>query len=217
MASYLKGVAYTRAFVLVSASDHLSPLTGAAASTVVNLSKAGGAMAAAAGAIAEISLGFYKVALTTVDTGTAGDLGFSITATGSDYTQFTDQVVDPTVASVGVSVVSPTFPTNFALLAIDANGRTKTLGGLTIDTALAGFAFQMTNSTTHAPQTGLSVTGTRALNGGAFGALANGISEIGNGWYTVNLAAADLNGATVALRFIAQGADDRDLTLIPGA
>lgn len=82
------------------------------------------------------------------------------------------------------------------------------------NTALSGFQFVMTNSSTHSPQTGLTVTGTVSLDGGAFGALTNSVTEIANGWYKINLAAADLNGNTVALKFSATGGDDRDLTLI---
>lgn len=81
---------YTRTFLLVQSADHLSGLTGA--TPTVNLSKAGGTFAAAGGTITEIANGFYKIALTTTDTGTVGDLAFHITATSGDATDFVDQV-----------------------------------------------------------------------------------------------------------------------------
>ena len=80
-------------FLLVSSSDHVSAVTGSSPdSLVVNLSKAGGAFAAAGGTITEVSSGWYKIALTTTDTNTLGDLAYHITATGADPTDFVDQV-----------------------------------------------------------------------------------------------------------------------------
>ncbi len=58
----------------------------------VGLSKAGAAFSGAAGAVAEISNGWYKVSLTTVDTNTLGDLSFYITAAAAKDANFTDQV-----------------------------------------------------------------------------------------------------------------------------
>ena len=72
----------------------------------------------------------------------------------------------------------------------------------------------MTSSTTHAPQTGLTITATRSLNGGAFAPCANSVSEIGFGWYQINLASTDMNANTVSLRFTATGADDRDIQIV---
>ena len=48
----------------------------------VALSKAGAAFGAAAGAVAEISVGWYKLSMTTADTDTEGALAWSITGTG---------------------------------------------------------------------------------------------------------------------------------------
>lgn len=80
--------------------------------------------------------------------------------------------------------------------------------------ALNGFQFLMTDSTTHAPKTGVTVTATRSLDGGAFSACANAVTEISVGWYTINLATTDLNANTVALRFTGAASDDRDIQLI---
>ncbi len=71
-----------------------TPATGKTVAVI--LSKAGAAFGAAAGAVAEISAGWYKVSLTTVDTGTVGDLAYNCTAASCDPTDFTDQIgVDP--------------------------------------------------------------------------------------------------------------------------
>ncbi len=85
------------------------------------------------------------------------------------------------------------------------------------NTALANFMFVMLDSTTHQPAAGLTVSGTVSIDGGSFGSLTNATSGVANGWYKVNLAAADVNGTVIALRFTATGADDRDVTIITQA
>ena len=99
-----------------------------------------------------------------------------------------------------------------------SNEVTSTLAAGTIfikkNTALANFMFTMTDSTTNAPKTGLTVTATRSIDGAAFAACANSVSEVSSGWYKINLAATDVNGTVIALRFSATGANDRDLTIV---
>lgn len=80
--------------------------------------------------------------------------------------------------------------------------------GIKKNTALANFTFFMTDSTTHAAAPGLTVTATRRLDNGSFSACANAPTEIANGYYTIDFAAADLNGDMVCVRFSATGADD---------
>lgn len=82
------------------------------------------------------------------------------------------------------------------------------------NTASNGFMFLMTDSTTHAPKTLLTVTATRSLDGAAFAACANAVTEVGVGWYVINFAASDLNGNHIAFRFSATGADDTDIEII---
>jgi hypothetical protein len=75
------------------------------------------------------------------------------------------------------------------------------------NTALNNFQFFMRDASNPAiGKTGLTVTATRSIDGGAFAACANAPVEIGNGWYKINLAAADLNGDTIALNFSSSGA-----------
>ncbi len=85
---------------------------------------------------------------------------------------------------------------------------------ITKNTALAAFPFFMVLSADHVTgATGLTVTATRSLDGAAFGACANAVTEISNGWYKIDLAAGDLNGNTVALLFTAATADSRSITI----
>ena len=86
------------------------------------------------------------------------------------------------------------------------------------NTALSNFAFLLISSTDHVtPKTGATVTAQRSLDGAAFGSCTNSVTELSNGIYTINLAAGDLNGNVVTLRFSATGADDRFVTIVTQA
>jgi len=85
--------------------------------------------------------------------------------------------------------------------------------GITLRTnvAFSNFPFLMFN-TSGALTSGLTVTCTVSIDGAAFAACTNSPSGISAGAYKVNLAAADLNGKAVVLKFTATGAKP---TLIP--
>ena len=73
----------------------------------------------------------------------------------------------------------------------------------------------MVDSSDHfTPKTGLTITGTRSIDGGAFASLTNAESEVASGVYKVSLSAADLNGKVITLRFTATNADDRLITIV---
>jgi hypothetical protein len=164
---------YTRDFMMIQSADHISGLTGA--TVTVTLSKAGAAFGAAAGTVTEVANGHYKVAYTTADLNTLGDLAVHATATSGDPTDFIDQVV----------------------------------AGIFKNVIYNNFEFVVTDSTNHNPATGKTVTLTRSIDGGAFGAgTLSAVTEIAFGVYAVNFAAADLNGNTVILRGTATGCDD---------
>lgn len=215
MALIQQSTAYTRSFLMVSSTDHITGLTGAA--VTVNLSKAGAAFGAAAGAVTEIANGWYKVALTAADTGTLGDLAIHCTATGGDPTDFADEVVafNPLDAvRLGLTALpNVAAGANGGLGTVDATNSIKIQTPVKRNTALNNFAFIMLN-TAGSPQTGLTVTATRSIDGAAFGACANAVVEVANGWYQINLAAADLNGTNIALRFTAASAKDTDILLL---
>jgi len=84
------------------------------------------------------------------------------------------------------------------------------------NTALANFEFPMYATADHVtPLTGVTVTATRSIDGGAFGACANAVSEIGTGGvYKISLAAADLNGDVVMLKFTGTAADPQIITVV---
>lgn len=80
-------------------------------------------------------------------------------------------------------------------------------GAIKKNTAFNNYLFYMTDSTTHNYKTGLTVTGTVIIDGAAPVALTNTPTEIGLGWYKINLTAADTNGNCLGFNFTASGAD----------
>lgn len=138
---------------------------------------------------------------------TARDIGASVllsAGTGTGQIDFTSGVVKANVTQFGGS--AGTFASGIPTVSVTSNVKKNQ--------ALAGFTFIMTDSTNHNPATGKTVTAQRSLAGAAFGSCTNSVTEVANGLYTIDLAAGDLNGNTVDLRFSATGCDDLNILII---
>lgn len=86
--------------------------------------------------------------------------------------------------------------------------------GIRKNVALAKFPFLMTDSTNHNPSASLAVTVTRSIDGGAFAAgTLSAVTELSNGFYSVDFGAGDLNGTMITLRCTAAASDDLFLTI----
>jgi hypothetical protein len=80
--------------------------------------------------------------------------------------------------------------------------------GIQKNTQHVAFPFFMVDSADHVTgKTGLTPTCERSIDGGAFAACTNAAAEVANGLYRITLAAADLNGDFIVLKFTAVGAD----------
>jgi hypothetical protein len=67
----------------------------------------------------------------------------------------------------------------------------------------------MVASTDHVTaKTGLTLSVTRSIDGGAFAAGTGSAAEIGNGMYQYDASAADMNGSMISFRFTGDDADD---------
>jgi len=72
----------------------------------------------------------------------------------------------------------------------------------------------MVDETDHStPETGLSLTVTRAINSGSFAAATGTVTEMSLGFYQFDASAADMNGAVITFRFQGTGADDTFITV----
>lgn len=114
------------------------------------------------------------------------------------------------------SVAAAVLVTPANKLATDASGRVTevSVDGIQKNTALNNFEFLMIDSTDgKSPKTGLTVTPTRSIDGAAFAACANTVTEVANGIYKINLATTDLNGDVITLQFAATGALTRFVTI----
>lgn len=200
-------VGFKRPFFMVQSADHITGATGL--TITATISKDGAAFGSPTGTITELANGWYYIDLDAADVDTLGALAMHFTATGADPTDFADLVVP----------APQTYPANFDLLVIDSNGRVEALVGMTQNIAFANFQFKMSDST------GAGVTGLVngdfsikdfSIGGGANGTLSGTITEDpgGNGFYLISLLAAELNGRSVALTFLATGTITTQLTLI---
>lgn len=94
------------------------------------------------------------------------------------------------------------------------NGRVAGTSFAPRNTALAGFQFVVTDSTTHVPTAGLAIECTRSIDGGGFAAgTLTATASVSNGVYSIDFGAGDLNGGNIVLRCTAPGADDTLVTI----
>lgn len=140
-----------------------------------------------------VSLGIWTVALSTLTGFTVGGVYFAV------------------IINSGATPVQQVREFQYG----DVEGDASVSSGLVISSnvkrnqALAKFSFIMTDSTNHAPVTGKTVTVTRSIDGAAFGAgTISGVTELSNGVYYCDFAAADLNGKVIVVRATATGCDD---------
>jgi hypothetical protein len=172
--------------LMVFMTDATTHILGDAGLTlVITASKNGAAFASISPTVTDRGDGWYNIALTSSHTDTFGDLALHITATGADPTDVIMQVV---------------YHKPY---------------GIRKNTALTNFTFLMIDSTNHyAPVTGRTITATRSIDGGAFGACSNSATEVANGIYKIDFTTTDLNGDNIVFKFAATGADDRLITVI---
>ncbi len=98
---------------------------------------------------------------------------------------------------------------------LDAIKADTASGGIPKNAAFPGFEFPMVLSSDHyTAATGLTVTGQRSIDGGAFANVTGTISEVGSGVYQGDLSAADTNGDTITYKFSGTAADDSIITVI---
>ncbi len=84
------------------------------------------------------------------------------------------------------------------------------------NTAFSNIEFLMVDDTNQDPATGLTVSGTRSIDGSAFASVSGTIAEVGNGIYQFDASAADMNGTIITFRFTAAAAEDTFVTIKTG-
>lgn len=179
-----------------------APVTGDAANITAYLVKDGGAPAAATNAVSEVSAanmpGVYKLLLTQAETNAD-----CVVACGKSVT-----------ANVVIQDKEyATIPAGFSSIIV-SGGSVAVLAGYKKNVAVAGLQIQMTDSTTHAPVTGKTVSVFVSIDGGAYAAATPAAAtEIANGMYSIGLSAANMNGSNIGVRCTATGCDDLNFVL----
>ena len=210
----------------VDVGDGFTPETGVTigASDEAEILKANGAATVAmAGTLAAVTGcdGWYDYTLSTGDTDTVGELVIVM----QDDSVYLPVFVRATVveeavydAMYGAAAAGPllagTDTIGSAELAASAVNEIARAIGIQTNTAFSNIEFLMVDSTDHVtPKTGLSVTGERSIDGGAFAAVSGSIAEVSDGIYQFDALAADLNGTVITFRFSGTAADDTFITV----
>jgi hypothetical protein len=205
---------YSRKFVMISNTDHVSGKTGLGGAVTVwlfkGISGAGGSSAQATNSptgVIELDAtnlpGQYQINLTNADVALLGDLSFHCTGAGADPTDFIDQVQTTVFTDLSISL---------------ANGRVNVTSPLIQNQPFTALFF-MTQASTNNALPGLTVTGQRTFGVAGFTNIGPGqIAEVGGsgnggGWYVFNGIAADSNNPVVGFKMSAPGANDTDFSL----
>lgn len=82
-------------------------------------------------------------------------------------------------------------------------------------TALSNYMFKMVDATDlKTAETAVTVTATRSIDGAAFAACANAVTEVASGWYKISLATTDLAGDVIVLRMTGTGCHPYEAVII---
>lgn len=127
---------------------------------------------------------------------------YTASITGLSGLKFVNVKNGSTVIGYGYAILA----TDGTVYLMDDRG---TVSHIKKNQPLSKFMFLMTDSSQHLPATGKTVTVTRSIDGGAFAAgTLSAVTEVSNGMYYCDFAAADLNGSVIVLRATATGCDD---------
>lgn len=169
---------YAIGFLLVSSTDHVTPVTGLGGSVTVTISKSYGAFASPSATIGEVGNGWYSLSGSglATDLGTLGDIVIHAFGTGSDPTDVTYTVV----------AYNPFDPVRLGLTALP-NAAAAASGGLHVNGANTGPVSYSGGMT-------ISNSGGDALALTASGGNGNGLNATANGTGSGVLATAGATG-----------------------
>jgi len=157
----------------------------------------------------------YTIGTVTTLTGHTAQTGDSfarIGAAGAGLTALATQASVNTVDTNVDAILVDTGTTIPALLGTPTTSIAADIAAIAPEpqknVALADIPVYMVDSTDHAtPETGLTLTVERSIDGGAFASGTGTAAEIGNGLYQYDASQADMNGNVIIFKFTATGAD----------
>lgn len=144
---------------------------------------------------------------------------FSLSATEMEAAEVVVQVVDSATKAIQDQAFNVhTYGSNPAsgIVSVTEDSIAGAVNVVRKNTALSAFMFKMVDATDlKTAETGVTVAATRSIDGAAFGACTNSVTEVSNGWYKIDLSAGDLNGDVVVLRFTGTGCHPTEIVLTP--
>lgn len=178
------------------------------------LATAGGNSTVNLGTDASAQNDFYNGAIVVIQSGTGSGQFADVT----DYTGSSKQIsIAPATWSANPDTTSVIAVIPTGTTVVDSNNPvTLAQGQLAIrrNAAFSAFPFVMFDAVSKTLKTGLTVTAERSIDGAAFAACANSPAEVGGGMYNIDLAAADLAGTVIMLKFSATGADTSFIAVV---
>ena len=153
----------------------------------------------------------YGVVLATGTVGGTNVIGY-VVGSFSVENRFVNKI--GTSAITNAVLAAGVLPANFSSMSISGAGLVAITSSIKKNATAAGFMFVMTDMTTHVPVAGLTVVGTRSLDGLGFAPLTTTISNVGSGTYSIELRDADTNANHIMLRFTNATADDLNIEII---
>lgn len=158
------------------------------------------------------------ILLDTAEIGAAGagltDLGGMSTAMQTEVNAECDTAIND--ASLATSAALATVDANVDSILVDTGTTLPDLlqeQGILKNAAFSNFEFLMVlASDGQTPATGLTVTGQRSIDGGAFASVGGTITEVSNGIYQFDALAVDTNGDVITWRFSSGTANDTFVT-----
>jgi len=191
---------------------------GAAKTSITEATLAALTTAHADGGFLAVGDGVYRLDLPDAAFATGANyVDFGGTVTGmiviGGRVRLVDVDLEDTVRAGLTALPNAAAAASGGLPTVNASNAVKIQTVLKKNQALANYSFLMTDSTTHNPVPLKTVTVTRSIDSGAFGASTAGTAtELSDGVYYIDLSAADLNGDVVVLRATALGCDDLFIT-----
>lgn len=149
----------------------------------------------------------------------ANHVDFGGTVTGmiviGGRVRLVDVDLEDTIRAGLTSLPNAVAAANGGLPTVDATNSVKIQTNQKKNQALANFRFTMFDATTNNPATGKTVTATRAIDGGAqLAGTLSAVTEIANGEYRLDMAAADRNGNVISLMLVASGCHSQTIYMI---
>lgn len=193
----------------------------------IRLSKNGGNMAQKneASSCTHDEIGVYDCAIDSTDTNTVGRLSINVLETGAlgisdDYTVLPANIYDSWMGTDKqevdlAQIAGANVNTALAQLGVNVVSVVDAYIPVKKNVAIPKFTFYL-ELDAGGPATSKTVTVQVSKDGGSFGTVSDTVTEIGSGFYEVDLSATEMNADVVAFKATATATKQRNITFLTG-